>query len=79
MTKDIAKQQAGFKFGKYKLEIICQIAHWHYHGRTYKLIRVRTHEGREYISLRLYNETNKFIKQMLVEPEIADRIFKDIN
>jgi len=74
--KGIAKQTTGFKFGKHRLEVLSQIAHFPYNGRVYKLLRVRTHDGLEYISLRLYNSTGKFIKQMLVEPQVASLIFK---
>jgi len=76
MGKGIAKQQTGFRFGVHRLEVIHQIAHYPYDGRVYKLLRVKTHEEREYISLRLYNNTGRFIKQILVEPEIAGVIFK---
>lgn len=74
--KGITKQQTGFKFGKRSVEVINQIAHYPYMGRVYKLLRVRTSDGFEYISLRLYNNTGRFIKQIMVEPEIAGQIFK---
>ena len=73
----ITKQQTGFKFGKYSVEVINQIAHYPYNGRVYKLLRVRTSDGLEYISLRLYNSSGRFIKQMMVEPQIAGQIFKE--
>ncbi len=78
MVKGIEKQITGFKFGKHRLEVLHQIAHYPHNGRTYKLLRVRTQEGLEYISLRLYNNTGRFIKQILVEPEIAGMIFKEM-
>jgi len=74
--KGIEKQKAGFKFGKHRLTVLNQIAHWVFRDRTYKLLRVQTQDNLEYISLRLYNATGKFIKQILVEPEIASQIFK---
>lgn len=74
----ITKQQTGFKFGKHAVEVIHQIAHYSYNGRTYKLLRVRISDGSEYISLRLYNKSGKFIKQMMVEPEVAGQIFKGL-
>lgn len=76
--KGINKQQAGFKFGQHRLEVIHQIAHYPYNGRMYELLRVRTSDNLEYISLRLYNNTGRFIKQMLVEPQLAGQIFKGI-
>ena len=75
--KGINKQETGFKFGQHRLEVIHQIAHYPYDGRIYKLLRVKTQDGLEYISLRLYNKTGRFIKQILVEPEIAGLIFKE--
>lgn len=70
----INKQQTGFKFGKYQLKLIKEIAHLNYDGRAYKLVRVQTHDNQEYLSLRLYNATGKFIKQFLVEPILAPAI-----
>ena len=64
--KGIEKQLAGFKFGQHRLQVLEQIEIYPYNGRTYKLLRVRTQDGLEYISLRLYNNSGKFIKQLLV-------------
>ena len=72
----ITKQQTGFRFGQHRLEVLHQIAHYPHNGRTYKLLLVRTHDGLEYVSLRLYNSSGRFIKQILVEPELAGQIFK---
>ena len=70
----VEKQRAGFKFGKYRLEVLAQIGEIKHNGRTYRLVRVRTHDGQEYLSLRLYNESGKFIKQFLIEPILAPGI-----
>ena len=67
----INKQQTGFKFGKYRLKLIEEVAHLEHNGKAYKLVRVRTHDNQDYLSLRLYNGTGKFIKQFLVEPVLA--------
>lgn len=70
----IAKQSTGFRFGKYKLlgkEILGEVI---YNGRKYRIQKVITHEGEEYIALRLYNKNGKFIKQFLIEPEISSSI-----
>lgn len=70
----VEKQKAGFKFGKYRLEVLAQIGEVKHNGRTYRLVRVRTHDGQEYLSLRLYNESGKFIKQLLTEPVLSSQI-----
>lgn len=70
----IQKQRAGFRFGKYSLtpgEILGEVA---FNGRKYRIQKVFTQEEREYISIRLYNKRGKFIKQLLMEPEIAGSI-----
>lgn len=72
--KTINKQQTGFKFGKYRLEVTRHFGEVKYNGRTYKLLGVKTHEGLNYLSLRLYNGTGKFIKQLLIEPALATQM-----
>jgi len=67
----IAKQQAGFKFGKWSLIFKRTIGDITHNGRTYRLCEVETAEGIPYLSLRLYNEKRRFIKQFLFEPEIT--------
>lgn len=42
-----------------------------HNGRTYKLLSVQTQEGLDYLCLRLYDNTGRFIKQFLVEPELV--------
>lgn len=70
----INKQQTGFKFGKYSLKVVREFGEIKYNGRTYKLLGVKTHEGQDYLSLRLYNGTGKFIKQLLIEPALATQM-----
>jgi len=70
----INKQIAGFKFGKYRLEVLKTVGEVRYNGRTYRLVKVKTHDGLIYWSLRLYNSKGKFIKQLLFEPEIREKI-----
>ncbi len=72
--KDIQKQKTGFKFGKYRLKVLEEYGEVIHNGRKYKLVKVQTNDNLEYISLRLYNKNNKFIKQFLMEPEIIEDI-----
>lgn len=68
--KNIAKQAVGFKFGQHRLEVLQEFGKVEHKGRIYKLVQVKTEAGDIYNSLRLYNRSGKFIKQMLFEPEI---------
>jgi len=70
----INKQVAGFKFGKFRLEVIQKLGEVCHKGRTYRLVQVQTSDNQIYFSLRLYNSKGKFIKQLLFEPEIAIQI-----
>lgn len=70
----ISKQQTGFKFGKYRLQLLETIGETSYNGRTYRLVLIQTNEGYRYFSLRLYNGKGKFIKQFLFEPDVAPAI-----
>jgi len=72
--ENIQKQKVGFKFGKYRLKVLEEYGEVAHNGRKYKLIKVRTNNSEDYISLRLYNKNNKFIKQFLMEPEIIEDI-----
>lgn len=72
--QNIAKQQTGFKFGQHRLTALKELGKIEHKGRTYKLLMVQTHNGLSYISLRLYNGSGKFIKQLLFEPEIRQEI-----
>ena len=70
----INKQKVGFKFGKFRLEVIETIGEVSHNGRTYRLLKVRTNDQLDYLSLRLYNASGKFIKQLLIEPELSEAI-----
>jgi len=72
--KDIDKQWTGFRFGKHRLEVLEEWGSLRHNGRIYKVVRVKTHMGLEYISLRLYNSSGKFIKQFLMEPEVVKKV-----
>jgi len=72
--KDIQKQETGFKFGKYRLKVLEEYGEVIHNGRKYKLVKVQTNDNLEYISLRLYNKNNKFIKQLLMEPGVIKGI-----
>lgn len=70
----INKQTTGFKFGKYRLQVLEKAGQVVHNGRVYKLVKVRTHNNLIYWSLRLYNSQGKFIKQLLFEPEVKTQI-----
>ena len=71
---NIEKQRTGFRFGKFSLKVLDQLGELEHKKRKYKLVKVQTNDGLIYFSLRLYNEKGKFIKQLLFEPEIRDKI-----
>ena len=72
----IDKQKTGFKFGKYRLQVLKEAGEVKWNGRKYKLVKVKTHDELIYWSLRLYNSRGKFIKQLLFEPQIKSAIGK---
>lgn len=64
----VDKRAAGFKFGVRSTKLIrrCGVI---YHGmRKYKLDLVEA-DGKPYYALRLYNAQDKFIKQLMFEPD----------
>lgn len=67
----VERRQTGFRYGKYALTVLTTVGSVDHNGRRYRVVQVRTHLGERYIALRLYNATGHFIKQMLMEPEIA--------
>lgn len=74
--KGIAKQRAGFKFGKYRTTVLVEYGEIVHRGRKYKLVRVETkdletEETNEYLAARLYNAKGRFIKQLMIEPCLA--------
>lgn len=68
--KGIAKQEAGFKFGKFRTQLLRHCGSVSVDGRGYRLVLLRTDEGLQYYALRLYNRSGHFIKQMLFEPHV---------
>jgi hypothetical protein len=72
--KGIEKRETGFKFGKYSLKVTRRMGCFKYNGRRYVLVEVITNEGQIYNAIRLYNDKGKFIKQLLFEPEIRERL-----
>lgn len=74
----INKQQTGFKFGIHSLKVIREVATLKYAERTYKIVVVKTEQGDTYVSIRLYNQNGKFIKQLLIEPEIAGKVGSEL-
>ena len=74
MAGKVEKQQAGFKFGKYQTKVSKTFGEVVENGRTYRLVKLTTSDGLTYISLRLYNQKGKFIKQFMFEPWILNGI-----
>ncbi|KKL75275.1 hypothetical protein LCGC14_2056500 [marine sediment metagenome] len=72
--EEISRQQTGFRYGRHQLTVVREIGHVEHRGRKYVVLEVRTHDGLPYISIRLYNSSGHFIKQLLMEPEIAPAI-----
>ncbi len=72
----ISKQKTGFRFGKYRLTPGEIWGNVEFDGRKYRIQMVSTEEGKKYVSIKLYNKKGKFIKQLLIEPEIVDSIGK---
>ena len=70
------KQAAGFKYGKYRLQVICNCGQVNIDGRQYRLVYVQTNDGSYYYSLRLYNARGRFIKQLLFEPSIRNALIE---
>ncbi len=71
---DVDKQKAGFRFGKYSLTVLETLGEVKFSGRSYRAVTVLTNDGKRYVSLRLYNGNGRFIKQLLMEPEIVGSI-----
>jgi hypothetical protein len=76
MAKGIQKNETGFRFGTHRLTVLKEFGQCELNGRKYKVLHVRTHDGLDYLSLRLYNATGKFIKQLLIEPCLAAQFSK---
>jgi len=67
MAAKVEKQTAGFKFGKYRLEVLQTYGEINCNGKVYRFIKVRTNNNELYYSIRLYNAKGRFIKQFLFE------------
>ena len=64
--------ETGFRYGRHKVEVLDQIGEdVEHNGRRYRVLRIRVDSGQEYISVRLYNAKGKFIKQLMMEPEVT--------
>ena len=72
--KGIAKQVTDFRFGLHKLQVLREILVVPHNGRTYKLVEVQTNEGQRYLCIRLYDNKGEFIKQLLLDQEVAGDI-----
>ena len=72
--KGIRTTQTGFRYGLHRLNVVEVLGQVEHDGRAYVVAKVQTHDGLPYISIRLYNATGKFIKQLLMEPAIAPAI-----
>ena len=70
MTDD--RVQTGFRQYQHKVEVLHQVGKdVEHNGRRYRVLRIRVDSGQEYISVRLYNARGKFIKQLMMEPEVT--------
>ena len=69
----VDKRETGFKFGKHELTALEAMGEVKHNGRTYRLVRVQTEAGEEYLAWRLYNKDGRFIKQFLMEPEVCGK------
>ena len=78
VMKSINNQRNGFRYGAYSLEILREYATLSYNGGTYKIVMVKTDEGQKYIAIKQYNEVGEFLRQLLIEPEIAGRIGNEL-
>ncbi len=78
VMKSINNQRNGFRYGAYSLEILREYATLSYNGGTYKIVMVKTDEDQKYIAIKQYNEVGEFLRQLLIEPEIAGRIGNEL-
>ena len=76
--KSINKQRNGHRYGAYSLEILREYAALSYNGGTYKIVLVKTDEDQKYISIKLFNKDGSFVRQLLMEPEIAGKIGNEL-
>lgn len=64
----VEKQPTGFRFGKYKVELLETLGEVEFNGRKYQYVREKVENGEEYFAWRLYNARGKFIKRFLIDP-----------
>ena len=76
--KSINKQRNGHRYGAYSLEILREYATLSYNGGTYKIVLVKTDEDQKYIAIKQYNEAGEFLRQLLIDPEIAGKIGNEL-
>jgi hypothetical protein len=76
--KSINKQRNGFRYGAHSLEILHEYTALSYNGGTYKIVLVKTDEDQKYIAIKQYNGSGEFIRQLLIEPEIAGRLGNEL-
>jgi hypothetical protein len=74
----INKQRNGLRYGAYRLEILCEYAALSYNDGTYKIVLVKTDADKKYIAIKHYNEVGEFLRQLLIELEIAGRIGNEL-
>ena len=77
----VDKQQTGFRFGKYKTTLISEVGRCRSDLKEYRLVYLRTSDGNFYYALRLYNLRGRFLKQVLIDPDImpgVNSLFFDV-
>lgn len=68
-TGIVEKQQAEFKYGKYRTELIKVCGEIVRGGKIYRLVILKTSDGNKYYAWRIYNLKGRFIKQLLYPPD----------
>jgi hypothetical protein len=76
--KDNNNHRNGFRYGTHTLEVLREYAALSYNGGTYKIVLVKTDEEQQYISIKLFNKDGSFVRQFLMEPEIAGKIGNEL-
>jgi hypothetical protein len=76
--KDNNNHRNGFRYGTHTLEVLREYAALSYNGGTYKIVLVKTDEDQQYISIKLFNKDGSFVRQFLMEPEIAGKIGNEL-
>jgi hypothetical protein len=76
--KDNNNHRNGFRYGTHTLEVLREYAALSYNGGTYKIVLVKTDEDQQYISIKLFNKDGSFVRQFLMEPEIAGKVGNEL-